>query len=190
MTHDRKKLKADTPFMRQLVHHLYLGGNTQEDIGEKTGISKKTVERWLNNDNRKEDADQPTTVATSLRESDIQEIRSTLNSLDYSALSKLTLMQDMINDEFIAKALKDELSDLEITKLSKLGLDVAKIAGIRWDKVMLRDGTITHLQSRTSPEQMILMLLAKAEADRAKAASIQAEKEAYEVMKEQGVIDL
>lgn len=55
---------------------------------------------------------------------------------------------------------------------------------------MLRDGTISHPQLSPSPEQMILLLVAKAEADRAKAASIQVEKEAYEAMKEQGIIDL
>ena len=62
--------------------------------------------------------------------------------------------------------------------------------GIRTDKVMMRDGTLIHPPSKASPEQMILLLLAKAEADRAKAASIKVEKEAYETMKEQGIIDL
>ncbi len=170
--HDRKPLKQDTPFMRSIVKKFLADGTyTQAEMGEKIGVSAMTVNRWVNEKD------------TNGKEADIQNIRSELNHLDHQALAKLTLIQDFINDEFIHKAMQGELSKLEVEKLSKVALDVAKVAGIRWDKVMFREHGLTYHTARASPEQLILLMLSKA-------ASILAEKEAYEAMKEDGVINI
>ena len=165
--------------MRSIVKKFLADGTyTQAEMGENIGASTKTISRWMQE------------TDTKGNDSQIQNIRAKLNELDHEALSKLTLIQDFINDEFIHKAIQGELSKLEVEKLSKVALDVAKVAGIRWDKVMFREHGLTYHTARASPEQLILLMLSKAELERSKAASILAEKEAYEAMKEDGVINI
>jgi len=168
--------KADRKTLKALVRVKLDEGKTWKQVAMDVGISESTIWRWMkeSESNTKE----------------LETIKQTLNLIDHEALQKLSYFSDLIIDELIKKAGNNELEELDVKELSRTGVEVAKMYGIRTDKVMLRDGTITHLPSRTSPEQMILLLLAKAEADRAKAASIQVEKEAFKVMQEKGVIDL
>jgi len=168
--------KADKETLKALVRVKLDEGKTWKQVAMDVGISESTIWRWMKEGE------------SSTKE--LETIKQALNLIDYEALQKLSYFSDLVIDELIKKAGNNELEELDVKELSRAGVEVAKMYGIRTDKVMMRDGTITHLPSRASPEQMILLLLAKAEADRAKAASIQVEKEAYEVMKEQGIIDL
>ena len=168
--------KADRETLKALVRVKLDEGKTWKQVAMDVGISESTIWRWMkeSESNTKE----------------LETIKQALNLIDHEALQKLSYISDLIFDELIKKAGNDELAGLDVKELSRTGVEVAKMFGIRTDKVMMRDGTLSPPQRSASPEQMILLLLAKAEADRAKADSIRVEKEAYEVMKEQGIIDL
>ena len=168
--------KADKETLKALVRVKLDEGKTWKQVAMDVGISESTIWRWMKEGE------------SSTKE--LETIKQALNLIDYEALQKLSYISDLIFDELIKKAGNDELAGLDVKELSRTGVEVAKMFGIRTDKVMMRDGTLSPFQRSTSPEQMILLLLAKAEADRAKAASIQVDKEAYQAMQEKGVIDL
>ena len=168
--------KADRETLKALVRVKLDEGKTWKQVAMDVGISESTIWRWMkeSESNTKE----------------LETIKQALNLIDHEALQKLSYISDLIFDELIKKAGNDELAGLDVKELSRTGVEVAKMYGIRTDKVMMRDGTLSLPQKSISPEQMILLLLAKAEADRAKTANIQVEKEAYQAMKEEGIIDL
>ena len=168
--------KADRETLKALVRVKLDEGKTWKQVAMDVGVSESTIWRWMkeSESNTKE----------------IDTIKQALNLIDHEALQKLSYFSDLIIDELIKKAGNDELAGLDVKELSRTGVEVAKMYGIRTDKVMMRDGTLGLPQRSVSPEQMILLLLAKAESDRAKTANIQAEKEQYQAMKEEGVIDL
>jgi len=168
--------KADRETLKALVRVKLDEGKTWKQVAVDVGVSESTIWRWMKESE------------SSTKE--LETIKQALNLIDHEALQKLSYFSDLIIDELIKKAGNGELVDLDVKELSRTGVEVAKMYGIRTDKVMMRDGTLSPFQKSASPEQMILLLLAKAEADRAKAASIQIEKEAYKAMKEQGIIDL
>ena len=167
--------KADRETLKALVKVKLEDGKTYRTVASEVGVSLSTIHRWN---------------MQIVKPDEMEAAKNAITALDLQTLSKTSLINRLVLDAIIEKASNGELDAEDIKTLSRIGVDTSKTHGIHWDKVMLRDGTITHLPSRTSPEQMILLLLAKAEADRAKAASIKVEKEAYETMKEQGIIDL
>lgn len=151
-------------------------GATYKELVRETGVSLGTISNWRNE-----------------TEHDPQQLergKRALTLLDYDNLAKATHINGSILDEIVERINNGDLKNIEIKELSRTSVEISKTYGITWDKVLIREGTLSPFQRSTSPEQMILLLLAKAEADRAKAASIQVEKEAYEAMKEQGAIDL
>ena len=151
-------------------------GATYKEITKETGVSLGTISNWRNE-----------------TEQDPQQLgrgKRALTLLDYDNLAKATHINGAILDEIVKRINNNELEKEDLKSLSRTGVEICKMYGITWDKVLIREGTLSLPQSSTSPEQMILLLLAKAEADRAKTASIQAEKEAYERLKEEGIIDL
>ncbi|MCH7923003.1 MAG: hypothetical protein IH975_08230 [Nitrospinae bacterium] len=167
--------KADRETLKALVRVKLEDGKTYRDVANEVGVSLSTIHRW----NKQ-----------TVEPAEMEAAKNAITALDLQTLSKTSLINRLVLDAIIEKASNGELDAEDIKTLSRVGVDTSKIHGIHWDKVMLRDGTISHPQLSPSPEQMILLLVAKAEADRAKAASIQVEKEAYEAMKEQGIIDL
>ena len=167
--------KADRETLKALVRVKLADGKTYRTVASEVGVSLSTIHRWN---------------MQTVKPDEMEAAKNAITALDLQTLSKTSLINRLVLDAIIEKASNGELDDEDIKTLSRVGVDTSKIHGIHWDKVLIRDGTITHLPSRASPEQMILLLLAKAEADRAKAASIEVEKKAYEVMKEQGIIDL
>ena len=167
--------KADRETLKALVRVKLEDGKTYRDVANEVGVSLSTIHRW----NKQ-----------TVKPDEMEAAKNAITALDLQTLSKTSLINRLVLDAIIEKASNGELDKEDIKTLSRVGVDTSKIHGIHWDKVMLRDGTISHPQLSPSPEQMILLLVAKAEADRAKAASIQVEKEAYEAMKEQGIIDL
>ena len=167
--------KADRETLKALVRVKLEDGKTYRDVANEVGVSLSTIHRW----NKQ-----------TVKPDEMEAAKNAITALDLQTLSKTSLINRLVLDAIIEKASNGELDKEDIKTLSRVGVDTSKIHGIHWDKVMLRDGTISHPQLSPSPEQMILLLLAKAEADRAKADSIRVEKEAYEVMKEQGIIDL
>jgi len=167
--------KADRETLKALVRVKLEDGKTYRTVASEVGVSLSTIHRWN---------------MQTVKPDEMEAAKNAITALDLQTLSRTSLINRLVLDAIIEKASNGELDDEDIKTLSRVGVDTSKIHGIHWDKVMMRDGTITHLPSRASPEQMILLLLAKAEADRAKADSIRVEKEAYEAMKEQGIIDL
>ncbi len=167
--------KADRETLKALVRVKLAEGKPYRTVASEVGVSLSTIHRW----NKQ-----------TVEPDEMEAAKNAITALDLQTLSRTSLINHLVLDAIIEKASNGELDDEDIKTLSKVGVDTSKIHGIHWDKVMLRDGTLSHPQSSASPEQMILMLLAKAEADRAKAASIQVEKEAFEVMQEKGIIDL
>lgn len=151
-------------------------GATYKELVRETGVSLGTISNWRNE-----------------TEHDPQQLergKRVLTLLDYDNLAKATHINGAILDEIVERINNGDLKDIEIKELSRTSVEISKTYGITWDKVLIREGTLSPFQRSTSPEQMILLLLAKAEAERAKTASIQVEKEAYEVMQEKGIIDL
>ena len=167
--------KADRETLKALVRVKLEDGKTYKEVSNEVGVSLSTIHRW----NKQ-----------TVEPAEMEAAKNAITALDLQTLSRTSLINRLVLEAIIEKASNGELDKEDIKTLSRVGVDTSKIHGIHWDKVLIRDGTITHLQSRASPEQMILLLVAKAEADRAKAASIQVEKEAYKAMKEQGIIDL
>ena len=167
--------KADRETLKALVRVKLEDGKTYKEVSNEVGVSLSTIHRW------NKQTVEPT---------EMEAAKSAITNLDLSLLSKTSLINHLVLDAILDIAEGDGFGNEDLKTLSRAGVDVSKIHGIHWDKVMLRDGTISHPQLSPSPEQMILLLVAKAEADRAKAASIQVEKEAYKAMKEQGIIDL
>ncbi|MCH7922407.1 MAG: hypothetical protein IH975_05165 [Nitrospinae bacterium] len=151
-------------------------GATYKELVRETGVSLGTISNWRNE-----------------TEQDPQQLergKRALTLVDYDNLAKATHINGAILDEIVERINNGDLKDIEIKELSRTSVEISKTYGITWDKVLIREGTLSPFQRSTSPEQMILLLLAQAEANRAKADSIRVEKEAYEVMKEQGIIDL
>ena len=167
--------KADRETLKALVRVKLEDGKTYRDVANEVGVSLSTIHRW----NKQ-----------TVKPDEMEAAKNAITALDLQTLSKTSLINRLVLDAIIEKASNGELDKEDIKTLSRVGVDTSKIHGIHWDKVMLRDGTLSHPQLSASPEQMILLLLAKAEADRAKAASIQVEKEAYQAMQEKGIIDL
>ena len=167
--------KADRETLKALVRVKLKDGKTYRDVANEVGVSLSTIHRWNKH---------------TVEPAEMEAAKNAITSLDLQTLSKTSLINHLVLDAILEIAEDDGFSKEDLKTLSRAGVDVSKIHGIHWDKVMLRDGTMSHLPKSTSPEQMILLLLANAEADRAKAASIQADKEMYEVMQEKGVIDL
>ena len=167
--------KANRETLKALVRVKLEDGKTYKEVSNEVGVSLSTIHRW----NKQ-----------TVEPDEMEAAKSAITNLDLSLLLKTSLINHLVLDAILEIAEGDGFNNEDLKTLSRAGVDVSKIHGIHWDKVMMRDGTISHLPKSTSPEQMILMLLAKAEADRAKTASIEAEKEMYEAMQEKGVIDL
>ena len=167
--------KADRETLKALVRVKLAEGKPYRSVGSEVGVSLSTIHRWN---------------MQTVKPDEMEAAKNAITALDLQTLSKTSLINRLVLDAIIEKASNGELDKEDIKTLSRVGVDTSKIHGIHWDKVMLRDGTLSHPQSSASPEQMILLLVAKAEADRAKADSIRVEKETYEAMKEQGIIDL
>lgn len=167
--------KADRETLKALVRVKLEDGKTYRTVASEVGVSLSTIHRW----NKQ-----------TVEPAEMEAAKNAITALDLQTLSKTSLINHLVLDAIIEKASNGELDKEDIKTLSRVGVDTSKIHGIHWDKVMLRDGTLSLPQKSTSPEQMILLLFAKAEADRAKTASIEAEKEMYEVMQEKGLIDL
>ena len=151
-------------------------GATYKQLVEEAGVSLGTISNWRNE--------------TEQNPKQLEQGKRALTLLDFDNLAKATHINGAILDEIIKRINNNELEKEDLKTLSRAGVEVCKMYGITWDKVLIRDGTLSLPQKSISPEQMILMLVAKAEADRAKTASIQAEKEHFRAMQEEGVIDL
>jgi len=167
--------KADRETLKALVRVKLEDGKTYRDVANEVGVSLSTIHRW----NKQ-----------TVKPDEMEAAKNAITALDLQTLSKTSLINHLVLDAIIEKASNGELDAEDIKTLSRVGVNTSKIHGIHWDKVELRSGTISQAHSRASPEQMILLLLAKAESDRAKADSIRAEKEAFETLKEKGAIDI
>ncbi|MDA2932058.1 helix-turn-helix domain-containing protein [Nitrospinae bacterium AH-259-F20] len=147
-------------------------GKSWKQVSKEVGVAESTIWRWM-----KEDESEHNETET---------IKQALNLIDYDAIQKLSYISDLIANKIIEKANDNGLDSLDIKELSRAGVEVAKMFGIRMDKVMLRDGTLVPGHTAASPATMVALLLAKATADREARSRLEAEREAYEALKDEG----
>ena len=170
--------KADRETLKALVRVKLDEGKTWKQVSIDVGVSESTIWRWMkeSESNTKE----------------IDTIKQALNLIDHEALQKLSYFSDLIIDELIKKAGNDELEGLDVKELSRTGVEVAKMLGIRTDKVMMRDGTLAQPTHPVTYEGAVAMLLAKGQADRDAADRLREERKAYQAMQDdmKGIIDV
>lgn len=169
--------KMDRNTQKALVIAKLEEGKTWKEVSKEVGVAESTIWRWM-----KAHESEPKEVET---------IKQALNLLDYKTLEKLSYLQDLIIDELINKAGDDELKELGVKELSRAGVEVAKMFGIRTDKVIMREGGFVMAHQPPSVAAVLAACLAKAEMDRQATARIKAETKLYEATyKEKRVIDV
>ena len=164
--------KADRETLKALVRVKLDEGKTWKQVSMDVGVSESTIWRWMkeSESNTKE----------------IDTIKQALNLIDHEALQKLSYFSDLIIDELIKKAGNGALGGLDVIKLSRTGVEVAKMLGIRTDKVMMRDGTLVKPTHPLTVEGATALLLSQAQADAAAADRLREEREAFKVMQAEG----
>jgi len=164
--------KADRETLKALVRVKLDEGKTWKQVSMDVGVSESTIWRWMkeSESNSKE----------------IDTIKQALNLIDHEALQKLSYFSDLIIDELIKKAGNDELEELGVKELSRTGVEVAKMLGIRTDKVLMREGGIVPPTHPLTVEGATALLLAQAQADKDAADRIREEREMFKVMQAEG----
>jgi len=89
-------------------------------------------------------------------------------------------------DEIVDRINNDELKDIDLKTLSRVGVEICKMYGITWDKVLMRDGTLVAPVHEMTYDKAMAMLLAKGQADRDAADRLREEREAFKVMQAKG----
>ncbi len=155
-------------------------GATYKALVKETGVSLGTISNWRNETENEQSTKQ------------LERGKRALTLLDYDNLAKATHINGAILDEIVDRINNDELKDIEIKELSRTGVEISKMYGITWDKVLMREGGIVPPTHPVSFESVVAMLLSKGEADRAMADRIREEKEMYKTLKSdmKGVIDV
>ena len=163
--------KADRETLKALVRVKLAEGKPYRTVASEVGVSLSTIHRW----NKQ-----------TVEPAEMEAAKNAITALDLQTLSKTSLINRLVLDTIIEKASNGELDKEDIKTLSRVGVDTSKIHGIHWDKILLREGTISQVPSSVTFEGMMAMLLAKAEADKSRAELIKEERKAFEVMKAEG----
>ncbi len=156
--------KMDRETQKALVRVKLEEGKTYKEVADEVGISTHTVYRW-----NKETVSQE----------EMETVKRALTAMDLETLSKSGFINNLVLDKIIEKANDKGLDKLDIKELSRAGVDVSKIHGIHWDKVMMRDGTLAFDHKPPSVAALLALALSKAEMDRQATARIEAETAAY-----------
>ncbi|MCB7128520.1 MAG: helix-turn-helix domain-containing protein [Candidatus Brocadiales bacterium] len=163
--------KMDRETQKALVRVKLEEGKTYKQVADEVGISTHTVYRW-----NKETVSQE----------EMETVKRALTAMDLETLSKSGFINNLVLEAIIKKASNGELDKEDLKTLSRVGVDVSKIHGIHWDKVMMRDGTLDPGQTKVSPATMLALLLAKATSDREAANRLEQERAMYETAKGKG----
>ena len=153
-------------------------GATYKQLVGETGVSLGTISNWRNE--------------TEQSPKQLERGKRALTLLDYDNLAKATHINGAILDEIVDRINNDELKDIEIKELSRTGVEISKMYGITWDKVLMREGGIVPPTHPVSFDSVVAMLLAKGQADRDAADRLKEERKAYQAMKDdmKGAIDV
>ncbi len=153
-------------------------GATYKALVKETGVSLGTISNWRNE--------------TEQDPKQLERGKKALTLLDYDNLAKATHINGAILDEIVDRINNDELKDIEIKELSRTGVEISKMYGITWDKVLMREGGIVPPTHPVSFESVVAMLLSKGQADAAAADRLKEERKAYQAMKDdmKGAIDV
>ncbi len=153
-------------------------GATYKALVKETGVSLGTISNWRNE--------------TEQDPKQLERGKKALTLLDYDNLAKATHINGAILDEIVDRINNDELKDIEIKELSRTGVEISKMYGITWDKVLMREGGIVPPTHPVSFESVVAMLLSKGQADAAAADRLKEERKAYQAMKDdmKGIIDV
>ncbi len=153
-------------------------GATYKALVKETGVSLGTISNWRNE--------------TEQDPKQLERGKKALTLLDYDNLAKATHINGAILDEIVDRINNDELKDIEIKELSRTGVEISKMYGITWDKVLMREGGIVPPTHPVSIDSVVAMLLSKGQADAAAADRLKEERKAYQAMKDdmKGAIDV
>jgi len=143
-------------------------GATYKQLVGETGVSLGTISNWRN-----ETEQSPKLLERGKR---------ALTLLDYDNLAKATHINGKILDEIVDRINNGDLGEEDLKSLSRTGVEICKMYGITWDKVLMREGGIALPPSSITPEGVTAMLLAKGQADRDAAERIKEELKMYKVM--------
>ena len=162
--------KADRETLKALVRVKLEDGKTYRDVASEVGVSLSTIHRW----NKQ-----------TVKPDEMEAAKNAITALDLQTLSKTSLINHLVLDAIIEKASNGELDDEDIKTLSRVGVDTSKIHGIHWDKVMMRDGTLSQPTHPLTLEGATALLLSQAQADKAAAERLREERKAYDLMRAQ-----
>ncbi len=143
-------------------------GATYKALVKETGVSLGTISNWRNE--------------TEQDPKQLERGKRTLTLLDYDNLAKATHINGAILDEIVDRINNDGLKEIEIKELSRTGVEISKMYGITWDKVLMREGGIVPPTRPVTYEGVVAMLLAKGQAEQAMADRIREEVKARELM--------
>ena len=145
-------------------------GATYKQLVGETGVSLGTISNWRNETENEQSTKQ------------LEQGKKTLTLLDYDNLAKATHINGAILDEIIDRIRAGDLGEEDLKSLSRTGVEICKMYGITWDKVLMREGGIVPPTHPVTPEGMVAMLLAKGQAEQATAERIREEMKARELM--------
>ncbi len=147
-------------------------GATYKALVKETGVSLGTISNWRNE--------------TEQDPKQLERGKKALTLLDFDNLAKATHINGAILDEIVDRINNDELKGIDLKTLSRTGVEICKMYGITWDKVMMRDGTLAQPTHPVTYEGAMAMLLAKGQADRDMADRIREERKAFKAMQAEG----
>ena len=121
--------KADRETLKALVRVKLEDGKTYRTVAREVGVSLSTIHRW----NKQ-----------TVKPAEMEAAKNAITALDLQTLSKTSLINHLVLDALLDIAEGDGLKEEDLKTLSRVGVDTSKIHGIHWDKVMLRDGTLSQ----------------------------------------------
>ncbi len=155
-------------------------GATYKALVKETGVSLGTISNWRNETENEQSTKQ------------LERGKRALTLLDYDNLAKATHINGAILDEIVDRINNGDLGEEDLKSLSRTGVEISKMYGITWDKVLMREGGIVPPTHPVSFESVVAMLLSKGQADAAAADRLKEERKAYQAMKDdmKGTIDV
>lgn len=144
-------------------------GVPQALIGEEIGVSQTTVHRWLKS-------------CPELSPKAMQQAKQAITAIDYQGIKKIAFSLDKVQDEIHRRIELGGLKKTDWMTLIKTGVELSKMYGIRWDKVLLRDGSISQGLQNVSHDSMLALILAKTEQDRQRKDLIKQELDAFKAL--------
>jgi len=149
-------------------------GATYKALVKETGVSLGTISNWRNETENEQSTKQ------------LEQGKKTLTILDYDNLAKATHINGAILDEIIGRISAGDLGEEDLKSLSRTGVEICKMYGITWDKVLMREGGVVLPTHPLTVEGATALLLAQAQADKDAAERLREERLAFKTMQAEG----